>query len=71
MHAKFINTLLFALPLVLILFASVMRVDEHLFTSDARKKAAKARRRFAVTDEDGEVLLTDPDGRVSRPRPRK
>jgi hypothetical protein len=71
MHAEFINSLLVALPLVLILFATVLRVDEHLFASDTRKKPAKPRHRFAVADEGGEVLLTDPDGRpFQSPRSR-
>jgi hypothetical protein len=63
MHAEGMNLLLLAGPLLLVLVAGVLRVDEHVFTSDQQRKSVEARSRFSVIEQDGEVLLTDPDGR--------
>jgi hypothetical protein len=63
MHAETLNSLLVAIPLLLVLVAGVLRVDEHMFTPEPRKKLIHGRRRFAVSEESGEVVLTDPDGR--------
>jgi hypothetical protein len=63
MHLEGLNALLVALPLIGVLVAAVLRVDEHLFTSEERRTTPNRRRRFAVTEEGGKVLLTDPDGR--------
>jgi hypothetical protein len=63
MHSEGLNALLVAAPLLLILVAVMLRVDDHLFTSEARKKNPNARPKFSVTDKDGETVLTDPDGR--------
>lgn len=51
---------------MLVLVAGVLRLDEHIFTSKPGKKSERARRRFAVSDQDGEEVLTDPDGRPSK-----
>ena len=64
MHSERMNTLLIAVPFLLVLVAGVLRVDEHMFTPETRRKRGDGRRKFAVTDEDGEVVLTDPDGRA-------
>jgi hypothetical protein len=66
MHADGLTSLLVGVPLLLILVAGVLRVDEHIFTSDSSKKPAQGRRRFGVADEDGEAVFTDPDGRPFR-----
>jgi hypothetical protein len=64
MHSEGLNTLFIAVPLLVVLVAGVLRVDEHMFTSETRNKASAKRRTFAVVDQDGEVVLTDPDGRA-------
>lgn len=76
MHGGLANTLILALPLLLILVAGVLRVDEHLFASNQGEEDDEhpPRHRFAIADEDGEVVLTDPDGRSykrKRPASRK
>jgi len=63
MHFESLNALLVAAPLVVVLAAAVLRVDEHLFTSEEGRKIPDRRRKFAVTEEDGKVVFTDPDGR--------
>jgi hypothetical protein len=62
MHLEGLNALLVAVPLIGALVAAVLRLDEHLFTSEERRNAPDRRRRFAVTEEDGNVVFTDPDG---------
>jgi hypothetical protein len=64
MHVQDLNSLLVAVPVLLVLVAAVMRVDEHLFTSEEGRKTPDRRRRFAVTEEDGKTMFTDPDGRT-------
>ncbi|HEY3706244.1 MAG TPA: hypothetical protein VGL22_14370 [Terracidiphilus sp.] len=66
MTADGFGSLLMAAPLLLVLVAGVLRLDEHIFTSNRGKKSERARRRFAVSDQDGEEVLTDPDGRPSK-----
>jgi hypothetical protein len=63
MHFQSLNSLLVAVPALLVLVAAVMRVDGHLFSSEESRKAPDRRPRFAVTEEDGKVMFTDPDGR--------
>jgi len=63
MHLEGLSALLVAVPLIGVLAAAVLRVDEHMFTSEERRKTPDRRRRFAVTEEDGKMILTDPDGR--------
>ena len=55
------DTFLIAAPFVGLLLATVFRLDE-VFASSKRQ----TRRRSALcgTDENGEPLLTDPDGRL-------
>jgi hypothetical protein len=65
MHFESLNALLVAAPLIVVLAVAVLRVDEHLFTSEQTRKAPDRRPRFAVTEEDGKVVFTDPDGRPS------
>ena len=59
------DTLLVAIPFVAILLISIFRLDEALSTSQG---ALKRRRSVCGTDEDGEPILRDPDGRVVTPR---
>jgi hypothetical protein len=66
MHADGLDSLLVAVPLLLILVAGVLRVDEHIFTPGTRKEPQRRRPRFGVADEAGERVFTDPDGRPSR-----
>ncbi len=63
MHFQSLNTLLVAVPALLVLVAAVMRVDEHLFSSEESRKNPDRRPRFGVTEENGKVMFTDPDGR--------
>jgi hypothetical protein len=63
------DTLLFAIPFVLMLLISIFRLDEALATP---KGAMKRRRPACGLNEAGEPILRDPDGRVVRTlRPRK
>jgi hypothetical protein len=52
------------MPLLLVLVAFMLRVDELVSKAETPKKpAGGGRKKFAVTNEDGEAVLTDPDGR--------
>jgi hypothetical protein len=62
MHSKGIDALLVAIPLLLVLLAFMLRADEFFATSEKKKKATDAGRKFAVAAKDGENVLTDPDG---------
>jgi hypothetical protein len=63
------DTLLIAIPFVVILLISIFRLDEVLSTSN---RAVKRRWSVSGTDEDGEPILRDPDGTVVTQRhPRK
>jgi hypothetical protein len=63
------DTLLVAIPFVVMLLITIFRLDEALSTSQG---AIKRRRSVCGTDEEGEPVLRDPDGRVVTPRsPRK
>jgi hypothetical protein len=63
MHSESLNTILVALPLLLILVVAVLRMDDRMFTPETRRKRDGSQRKFAVADKDGENVLTDPDGR--------
>jgi hypothetical protein len=56
------NALFVAIPLLLVLVASMLRADEFFSTSEKRKKPSDGRRRFSVMDKEGREALTDPDG---------
>jgi hypothetical protein len=59
------DTLLFALPLILMVFFSAFRLDQVI----AAPKASSHRRRPACgVDQTGEPILRDPDGRPSGPQ---
>jgi hypothetical protein len=58
------DTLLIAVPLVLMIFISLFRLDQVI----ASPKASLQRRRpVCGIDESGEPILRDPDGRLSGP----
>jgi hypothetical protein len=58
------DTLLLAIPLVLMVFLSAFRLDQII----ARPKRSLDRRRASCgVDEFGESILCDPDGRPSGP----
>jgi hypothetical protein len=61
------DTLLIAIPLVLMVFLSAFRLD-HLFA--APKASPDRRRPFSGVDKLGEPILCDPDGRPSGTRRR-
>jgi hypothetical protein len=62
------DTLLIAIPLVLMVFISAFRLDQVI----AAPKASQLRRRpVNGVDEAGEPILRDPDGRPSGTRRRK
>ena len=54
------DTVLVAVPFIGLLLATLFRVDE-IFASS--KREMRRRRAPCGMDEDGEPLLTDPDGR--------
>ena len=56
---------LVGVPFVAILIAGMLRLDERLVAPHKREKKRAPRPRFSHVAEGGEVLLTDPDGRVS------
>jgi hypothetical protein len=61
------DTLLVAIPLVLMMFISVFRLDQII----AKPKVSLSRHRPACgVDEFGEPILCDPDGRQSGTRRR-
>ena len=62
------DTVLIAAPFVGLLFAVVFRLDEVFVRRD---RPIQSLRRPCGTDENGEPLLTDPDGRPSRTPPRR
>jgi len=62
------DTLLVAIPLVLMIFFSIFRLDQII----ARPRVSQIRRRPACgVNELGEPILCDPDGRLSGTRLRK
>ncbi len=54
---------LVGIPLILVLLIALFRVDELI---SKPKKTIKRRRPPCQMDEDGEPVLSDPDGRQSR-----
>jgi hypothetical protein len=61
------DTLLLAIPLLLMVFLSAFRLDQVI----ARPKKSLIRRRPTCgVDESGEEIFCDPDGRRSGPRRR-
>jgi hypothetical protein len=69
MHEDFIissrDTVLIAIPFVFILFVCVFRLDS-VFAMP--KRVISRQRPASGLDQDGECILTDPDGRVVRRR---
>lgn len=59
------DTLLYAVPIFLMMFAGFFRLDE-LFVS--QKSSPKKRRSFSGLDQNGQPMLCDPDGRPFNPR---
>ena len=63
------DTVLVAVPLIGLLLGTLFRVDE-IFASG--KREMRRNRPFCGMDDDGEPLLSDPDGRLWRaPRGRR
>jgi hypothetical protein len=63
------DTLLFAVSFISMLLIGLLRLDGIVA---APKRAAGPRRIECGQDEDGQEILTDPDGRRwDRPRPRR
>lgn len=62
------------LPLVFavvaVLIAHMCRLDELVFSVGRRARAARPQRAFSHRETDGELVLVDPDGHVSRRRRR-
>jgi hypothetical protein len=56
------DAVLVAIPLLVLLMACVFRLDEAIFSSP--KSAPKPHRAKCGYDEDGEPILSDPDGQV-------
>jgi hypothetical protein len=54
------DTFLFAVPALFMLLAGVFRLDELFVTP---RQGARARRPAAGVDENGQPILSDPDGR--------
>ncbi|HUY95986.1 MAG TPA: hypothetical protein VMU71_11830 [Terracidiphilus sp.] len=66
-----LNHLPIALAFLALLIAHLFRLAERI--SPAAKKRAPSRRlqpAFAHRERNGDLVLVDPDGRVSRPRQR-
>jgi hypothetical protein len=58
------DTLLYAVPVLVMLMAGVFHLDELLM---APRQGSRVRQPPARVDENGQPLLFDPDGRPSRP----
>ena len=61
------DTLLIAVPLVLMIFISVFRLDQVIASP---KGSSQRRRPVCGIDDSGEPILRDPDGRPSGPARR-
>ena len=72
MHETVLNsgwdTFLYAVPVLLMLFVGVFRLDELFVTS---RQGSRRHRLATGTDENGQPMLCDPDGRPFRPRGRR
>lgn len=64
------DALLIAIPLLGLLTMGVLRLDEVIFSSPRGPKKLH-RRAMCGVDEDGQPILTDPDGRVWKNRPAR
>jgi hypothetical protein len=62
------DIVLYVFPLAVLLVISVFKLDDRLITP---KKPAGRRGRPCPTDENGEPILRDPDGRLSARRDRR
>ena len=69
MHETVLNsgwdTFLYALPVLLMLFVGVFRLDELFVTP---RQGPRRQRPATGTDENGRQVLCDPDGRPFRPK---
>jgi len=63
------DTLLVAIPLLVLLMMGVLRLDELIFASP--KGAMRRHRAMCGVDEDGRPILTDPDGREWKKTPAR
>jgi hypothetical protein len=63
MHSDGLNALLVAIPLLFVLVAFMLRADEVIAASDKSRKRSDGKRKFAVAEQDGKDVLTDPDGK--------
>jgi hypothetical protein len=64
------DTLLIAIPLLGLLAMGVLRLDEVIFSS-SKGPAKQHQRAMCGVDEQGQPILTDPDGRVWKKRPNR
>jgi hypothetical protein len=63
------DMLLIAIPFLVLLVVGFFRLDEIIA---APKKALRQRQPFSGMNEDGKLILSDPDGRRSgKPHPRR
>jgi hypothetical protein len=62
------DNLLVAIPFIAVLALGIFRLDALFFAS---KGLATRRRPGCFMDENGELLLADPDGKLSRMRPKR
>ncbi len=60
------QTLLILLPALAVMAVGLFRLEDRVFKSGRRSK--RPARKFCGMDEDGHIVLTDPDGRTA---PRK
>ncbi len=70
MHITQTDTMFLTVPSVFLLMIWVFRLDEHLFASGQKKNQSR-RPRFANIDDDGEMVMTDPDGRIANSKHRR
>jgi hypothetical protein len=61
MHFLLIGPLMIAAPVVLAV--GKLSAEEHVFTPEPHKKSPRSHHTFGVTDENGKLEWTDPDGR--------
>jgi hypothetical protein len=58
-----LDTLLVAVPFLIFLVIGYFRLDEVFVSPSQRESKAKAHRIYCGVDNDGQVMLSDPDGR--------
>lgn len=66
MHVSIGDTILLMVPTVALLVVGMLGLDEHLFSPTSAKKRGRFKPRFANFEQGDEMVLADPDGRISR-----